>query len=312
MLEISRAGDRLNEALQLQLQSLTEPERADRIQQLLESSRRKIVSLEDCLICCRGDRIAGVLLLVSQTDGTVYVWPAETDQALAPDTDSEIRKRLYDEAVHVVDAPDVWIGQSLLETDQEETSAELSANGFPRLTDLLFMNHSVKATATLADHEEFGGDGVWESEPFSESVNAADFAALVEQTYVSTRDCPELNGKRDGWQSLESHRQAGSHDPRNWRLFRHDGRPAGLLLLTAHPPDAVWEVVYFGVAPEFRGKGFGRRILQAGIALARDQGIDEIVLAVDVRNRPAIRLYEQLSFTQFDRRIVHARLRQSE
>lgn len=310
MIEITRAGVKLEEALQLQLQALPDQERSERIQQLWDSSERGIVSLDECLICCEGDQVGGVLLLVSQTDGTVYVWPAETIHGLSSDVDAAIRRCLYEEAVRVVDAPEIWIGQSLLEVDQIKQSRELSEHGFPRLTDLIFMSNTVDAP-TLGDAERPPDSGFWDSESFNEPVNGADFARVVERTYESTCDCPELNGTRDGWQSLESHRQAGTYDPECWRLFRHNGRPAGVLLLTGHPPEPVWEVVYFGVAPEFRGNGFGRRILEAGIELARQNGIQEIVLAVDVRNAPAIRLYEQLKFQQFDRRVVHARLRRT-
>ena len=310
MIEITRAGALLDEALRLQLQAFSEADRSARIEQFHESEQREVVSLDNCLICRRGSRVAGVLLLVSQSDGTMYVWPVETLGGLHPQDDIEIRRALYDEATRVVDAPGIWIGQSLLETDQDEQSQELAQHGFPRLTDLIFMNLSVPA---LPDEDPeivaASGQELWASEAFDEPTNAADFAALVEQTYESTCDCPELNDTRDGWESLESHRQAGAHSPELWRLFRHEGHPAGLLLLTEHPPEAVWEVVYFGIAPRFRGMGFGKRVLEAGIDLAGKNGIREIVLAVDVRNSPAMRLYEELNFAQFDRRIVHARLR---
>lgn len=309
MIEITRAGTSLEAALRLQLKAFSEEERSSRIRQLLDSAQKQIVSLGECLICRRGETLAGVLLLVSQSDGTVYVWPAETRDGLHPEDDASIRRRLYEEAARVIDSPGVWIGQSLLEMDQKEQSHELSENGFPRLTDLVFMNRPVAVLSKHTTSADEPPNAVWSSEPFDESLNAADFAAVVEQTYESTRDCPELNGTRDGWESLESHRQAGSHSAERWRLFRHQGQPAGLLLLTEHPPESVWEVVYFGVAPEFRGMGFGKRILEAGINLAFNNGVKEIVLAVDVRNSPAMRLYEQLEFSQFDRRIVHARLR---
>lgn len=311
MIEITRAGASLDEALRLQLHAFDEAERSARIEQFHESEQRGIVSLDNCLVCRRGSRIAGVLLLVSQSDGTMYVWPAETLGGLHPQDDLEIRRALYEEAIRVVDAPEIWIGQSLLETDQTEQSQELAQHGFPRLTDLVFMNCSVPVLPEAAESADATCSEFWASEPFDKSANGAEFAALVEQTYESTRDCPELNGTRDGWESLESHRQAGEYSPERWRLFRHEGQAAGLLLLTEHPPEAVWEVVYFGVGPRFRGMGFGKRVLEAGIDLAQANGIREIVLAVDVRNSPAMRLYEELNFTQFDRRIVHARLRKN-
>jgi ribosomal protein S18 acetylase RimI-like enzyme len=309
MIEITRAGAALDEALRLQLQAFSEADRSARIEQLRETEQREVVSLDNCLICRRGTQVAGVLLLVSQSDGTMYVWPAETLGGLHPQDDIEIRRALYEVATRVVDAPGIWIGQSLLETDQDEQSEELDRHGFPRLTDLVFMNRSVPALPEDAEADARSDENLWASEPFDEPTNGAEFAALVEQTYESTCDCPELNGTRDGWESLESHRQAGTHRPELWRLFRHEGQPAGLLLLTEHPPESVWEVVYFGIAPRFRGMGFGKRVLEAGIDLARKSEILEIVLAVDVRNSPAMRLYDELNFAQFDRRIVHARLR---
>ena len=309
MIEITRAGTSLDEALRLQFQVFSEADRSARIEQLRDSENQQIVSLDNCLVCRQSDRIVGVLLLVNQSDGTVYVWPAETLGGLHPQDDANIRRALYQEGTRVVDAPENWIGQSLLETDQEEQSRELAENGFPRLTDLVFMNRSVSPMAEGAGTTVTSNSTVWISEPFDEAKNGADFASLVEQTYENTCDCPELNGSRDGWESLESHRQSGSHSPDLWRLFRHEGQPAALLLLTEHPPEAVWEVVYFGVAPRFRGMGFGKRVLQAGVELAQKNAILEIVLAVDVRNSPAMRLYEELKFTQFDRRIVHARIR---
>lgn len=309
MIEITRAGTSLDEALRLQFQVFSEADRSARIEQLRDSENQQIVSLDNCLVCRQSDRIVGVLLLVNQSDGTVYVWPAETLGGLHPQDDANIRRALYQEGTRVVDAPENWIGQSLLETDQEEQSRELAENGFPRLTDLVFMNRSVSPMAEGAGTTVTSNSTVWISEPFDEAKNGADFASLVEQTYENTCDCPELNGSRDGWESLESHRQSGSHSPDLWRLFRHEGQPAALLLLTEHPPEAVWEVVYFGVAPRFRGMGFGKRVLQAGVELAQKNGILEIVLAVDLRNSPALHLYEELKFTQFDRRIVHARIR---
>ncbi len=142
MIEITRAGSSLDEALRLQLQVFSEADRMARIEQLIDSRNRQIVSLDNCLVCRKGSRIAGVLLLVSQSDGTVYVWPAETLGGLHPQDDADIRRALYQEATRVVDSPENWIGQSLLETDQEEQSRELAENGFPRLTDLVFMNRS--------------------------------------------------------------------------------------------------------------------------------------------------------------------------
>lgn len=59
----------------------------------------------------------------------------------------------------------------------------------------------------------------------------------------------------------------------------------------------IWGVY---VPPEHRGKGYGAKAMQAAIdeAFARDE-IRQIVLAVNAKNLPAIRLYERFGFVPY-------------
>jgi ribosomal protein S18 acetylase RimI-like enzyme len=52
----------------------------------------------------------------------------------------------------------------------------------------------------------------------------------------------------------------------------------------------------FAVAPEVRGKGYAKRILQHIIALLRAENKNRIELEVSVNNDPAIGLYRHLGF----------------
>ena len=303
MSDVVRAGETLAEAVSLQFQELPSDERQVQIEQLLESHGCGDVNIDDSRIILDAGRVVGVLLLVAQNDGTIYVWPAATDSRIPPYDATRMRRELYAAAVRVVDESGVWIAQSLLESTEEETSLGLSDNGFPKLTSLLFMNRSldipVPPTVLPPDCRLIS---------FDAESDRGRYARTIERTYVGTLDCPELNGCRNGEQSLLGHRRSGIFDPSRWLLLTDGDVDAGLLLLTEHPEDQVWEVVYVGLVPEVRGRGLGRLLLLEGLHRAQQARALEVVLAVDERNDPAIALYEGLDFTSFERRLVHARL----
>jgi len=50
------------------------------------------------------------------------------------------------------------------------------------------------------------------------------------------------------------------------------------------------------VAPDCRGQGVGRALLDAAVAWARSAGADALMLDVTVSNSPAVHLYEQAGF----------------
>ncbi len=307
MLSVCRAdAATLPEALSLQMQRFPHAERADRIRNMLESSGRGEISLDDCFLLQEGGRVIGVITLVRQKDGTVFVWPAEVSSRLSPPNYArELRAALYAQARSIVDEPGSWIGQALLDSDQRQVSREMSEHGFPRLTDLLFLHRSLTAPI-----EANTGAEPLESVPLDEAANRDRFVRMLDATYIDTLDCPEVTaGMRTADDAFESHKLTGRFDPQNWHLYQFDGQDVGLLLMSEHLPERVWEVVYFGVDARFRGRRFGHAIMLDGMRRAQQHGASEIVLAVDVRNTLAIKLYQKLDFEEFDRRIVHARIK---
>ena len=52
-----------------------------------------------------------------------------------------------------------------------------------------------------------------------------------------------------------------------------------------------------GVLLNYRGKGIGRRLLEACLSLACASGLEKVELEVFSDNKAAIRLYESLGFT---------------
>jgi GNAT superfamily N-acetyltransferase len=83
------------------------------------------------------------------------------------------------------------------------------------------------------------------------------------------------------------------------------GRPDGLALLRFRPSiwsgalDAYLEELY--VAPERRGEGLGRALLEAALELAREGGASRIELGTSEDDTAARALYESCGFTNRER-----------
>ena len=87
--------------------------------------------------------------------------------------------------------------------------------------------------------------------------------------------------------------------------FDDAGRLAGMVRL--HRQDGVKsehkaDIISMYVAPEARGRGMGKMLLDAAIAHARaTPGIEQLLLAVNVANTPARNLYLAMGFEPFGR-----------
>ncbi len=62
------------------------------------------------------------------------------------------------------------------------------------------------------------------------------------------------------------------------------------------PAHAHCGTLGMGLLPEYRGKGLGRRLMQAALAAAHDEGFVRVELAAHADNLRAIALYEKLGF----------------
>jgi mycothiol synthase len=52
----------------------------------------------------------------------------------------------------------------------------------------------------------------------------------------------------------------------------------------------------FGVDPDYRGKGTGKRVLLAGLAHLKSKSLQVVELTVDSENEVACALYESIGF----------------
>ena len=296
--------ERRKEALEVLYADALPTERAELVEAALEAASLGELDLEGLALAERDGQAVGAILCTLQSDGTMFVWPptvvpgAEEGEKVADALLTLVRAR-------VDSTPWCAIAQALIEPEQELSAGRLERNGFPHLVDLLFLQKSLNSV--LKNEERDRSPLVVTSETFDEARNQQLFARVLERTYEGSLDCPELNGGRTGEEALVSHR--GSHwNPALWWLYRSEqGEQVGVALVREHAPRAVWELVYFGIVPEVRGRGFGRAVLWDVLQKARKAGVELVYLSVDVRNRPALNLYKSLGFVELGMKRVFAR-----
>lgn len=108
-----------------------------------------------------------------------------------------------------------------------------------------------------------------------------------------------LDDQRPYYEAFE----AIARDPNNRLLVAEvDGAIAGCLQLTFIPGlsrGAAWraQIESVRVAAAARGGGFGRRMIEAAIDLARERDCTVVQLTSDKRRSDALRFYEALGFT---------------
>lgn len=84
------------------------------------------------------------------------------------------------------------------------------------------------------------------------------------------------------------------------QVVTDSGSVVGYAVLLLAPPDA--DLADLAIAPDARGRGLGRALLDAVIAAARDAGVSRIFLEVRESNAPAIALYERAGFAECGKR----------
>lgn len=213
------------------------------------------------------------------------------------------------------------LAQALLEPDEAAQAAGLTAAGFSRLGGLAYL-------ALRRGQGGFVAGGSAPAMPEGVTVRTAASIArdrrdglltgLLDQTYVETLDCPELCGLREARDVLESHRAVGVHDPNLWWVaFGPDAadggsgaesrQPIGCMLLNPCPEQDAIELVYLGLAPGARGRGVARWLLDHGLRSVSMRPESRITCAVDLRNGPAMRLYQRAGFARLGERTPFVR-----
>jgi len=287
-------------ALQLLLGDLAPGDRERRVTQILAETDAD--DFDGLLVAVHEAGLAGAIWARPQAGRIAQVWAPRLAVA---EPESTLHELLAAADVFLA-ARHVRLAQALLPTDTGPDAERLRGSGFRHVADLLYLVslRSSFPDAAPATCFEFESDEPYQSQRW---------AQIVEQTYQGTQDCPELNGVRNVRDVLAGYRAATGDGPGHWLIARHKppgGEPldVGCLLLAEHPEGRQWELLYMGLVPEARGRGWGTDLVRHAQWLAAQAGIDRLVLAVDARNAPALSAYAAAGFVAWDRRSIFLKL----
>jgi ribosomal protein S18 acetylase RimI-like enzyme len=189
------------------------------------------------------------------------------------------------------------LAQALTSAGDSVAPALLELGGYTRIADLCYLSAEASDFPSRAPRLPF------EMRPLAPRDDRR-LCRLIDRTYVGTLDCPQLDGQRSTADVIAGYRDVGEYKPGLWQIARLAGDDIGCVLVNLHPDLNHAELVYLGLAPEFRGRGWGLLLTRQAQWLAQQAGAARLVLAVDAANRPALCVYETAGFDPFDRRAV--------
>lgn len=199
-------------------------------------------------------------------------------------------------AADSVRSDQVRLLQSLVDPEADLEARAFMDAGFGELAMLCYMQRGVSGRVPLPEPPA----GV-RCLPYVESRRKV-FKAILQASYEQTLDCPGLLGVRDLEDVLAGHQATGQFDPAMWTLLIEGDEPAGVALFNRLDELNGAELVYLGLPPRSRGKGYGSLLVRRGLAQCANIGASAVSLAVDQANEPAMRLYRRLGFYRVARK----------
>ncbi len=265
------------------------------VEPFLNFAQEHRLCLDELWQARHGKRLLASALLVPNPGRTamLFVSPQRRAQGEA------VAAELVRQACAAQDPEKVRIAQIVLDPGQRAEARVVEAAGFTRLAELLYMERAPDAAIAPLELSDGLEAVVW-----SEAQRDL-FTRAILASYEGTQDCPSLVGLRQIEDVIAGHMAAGVFDPRLWFVVRQGNEPAAVMLLSRLPARRAFELVYLGVSRAWRGHGLARRLLRYGLSLASREAIDSMILAVDHRNAPALRLYRALRFTSTARKLAY-------
>lgn len=179
--------------------------------------------------------------------------------------------------------------QALIEPHADAKAQLLISAGFARLTALHYLERGVIYPWVEAPEPNMQWD------TFDESTLER-FETVINDSYIDSSDCPELIGRRPMEDILAAHQAGGNFDPSLWFIAKQADRDLGCVLINPQPVGSMAELVYLGVPPRARRKGYGRILIQKTLHSCRLRHFERLLVVVDERNAPARKLYDDFRF----------------
>jgi ribosomal protein S18 acetylase RimI-like enzyme len=253
--------------------------------------------IDGLVAALREEELVAALPMRYQPGRTAQLWLPR----LIAGESSQTAMLILNEATHIARQRGCSLVQALPESQESGELPLLEAAGFRHIADLLYMVSPLDQV--LAEPQAVDLQLV----PLA-AANQDRLASMIDRSYIGTRDCPALNGVRSLEDVLEGYRSIGLFDPAYWFIVRHEDQDIGCLLLANHNNTGQWELVYLGLSPDARGRGYARWLVRQAQRLARHAGAGQLVLAVDADNAPAVSIYLRSGFVIWDRRPIYLRI----
>lgn len=257
------------------------------VQQFLNFARTQSLSLDELWLAQQGHEPVAAALIVpcAGKSAMAFTSPAAGEKRLA--SASQVMRA----ACEAQDPRKVRLIQALIDPHQQRAAQSLTAAGFNDLAVLSYMQAKAQPQGKAMDMQAAGLEVYHWSQ-----ANRDYFARAILASYEDTLDCPGLVGKREIDDIIASHQAAGVFRPALWYALYQGDNPAGVMLLNEVPASDAWELVYLGLSVPFRGQGLAHKLLGHALHAVADQGASSLILAVDERNTPAVRLYRDAGF----------------
>jgi GNAT superfamily N-acetyltransferase len=273
------------------------------VKALIQHIDRRGLSLQHCLVAREEGEVLSCCLCIDSPGRTSAVYlPSWLPDPDATDAITSLLLRAVDEA----QGRNISFLQAIIPPGAGSEKQIYQQAGFERLADLIYMERDPADPLVV---EKPSPPLAWTT--YSAQTHQL-FSRVVQDTYEGSLDCAGINGVRDIEDVLASHRGTGVFNPRTWFMGIADRDPVGVLLLSAVPEQGALEVVYMGLRPASRRKGYASALMEHAVRTARDASALRLTLAVDDENTPARRLYSRFGFEETMRRCAWVRILKSD
>jgi ribosomal protein S18 acetylase RimI-like enzyme len=281
----------------------------------LESIKELVVEMKGldsvCSIARQDDRLVGWMFLFHYTSSMIYIESWQPIVEPSPDED-EIARQLIKESVDYAKRS----GRNRLEiflmrlNDKRRTQYDLykkwyESAGMPKGNEWAYMVVSLNEL-------DLSATGVPEGFQIKRiaDVSNDEIYPCYYDTFASGKDGRFLN------QTDEQRRE-------NFDAFFDRSIPfnekASILLMDGENIAGFSRIIMrgvngfvngFGIHPDFRGRGLGKKMLMLSMKLAAENGMPSLILEVEVENLRAYNLYKQVGFRKTHGSISHVWTRQ--
>jgi mycothiol synthase len=234
-------------------------------------------------------RLLGAVWAQPQPGNVAAIWPPQWNNVRPPKPDP-----LLTAVLATLTKQGYCVAQTLLPDATVPEADSLLSCGFQIAAELCYL----AATARSDLPRRFK---TLRFVPYSPE-RRSEMATILERTYVGSLDCPVLDGLRPTSEILDEYEAVGAHRPELWLFAASDEGEIGCILLADHPDQNQLELIYMGLVPEVRGRGWGEELAREALRQAARRRRARVVAAVDGKNLPAVELYRRNGYETWDKR----------